>query len=119
MAYIERVIRTLVCRLTALLLTGLVASGGGTAPLFDALSHGSDLDYAGIPHFEATNATDSHRDFCSLGSGLPLAAHLAPFRLSIPIGTLAFRETPNHPRAPRTADLNLLPQPRAPPSVSV
>ena len=110
--------RDLLARLTALVLTTLILNGGGGMPVVDALTHGSGADYAGIPHYEATSSSDNHRDFCSLGAGLPLAAHLSPFHLDVPVGVISFPEAAAHPSPPRSADLRLLPQPRAPPSLA-
>jgi hypothetical protein len=112
------VIGNLLGRLTGLLLAALFLSGGGSMPLVDALSHGSGPDLTGTPHFEASSATQTHRDFCSLGSSVPLVAHLAPFHLAIAVGVISFPQAAHRASAPRSADLGLLPQPRAPPTLS-
>jgi hypothetical protein len=111
-------IPALVSRLSALLLIGVFLSGGGSMPVVDAISHGSGPGIAGVPHFEANSPTDSHRDFCSLGASIPLAAHLSPFHADIVIGLMSFPEAAHRWSTPRSADLGLLPQPRAPPSLS-
>lgn len=104
-------------RLTAFVLGALILSGGGGVPVFDALSHGFESGYA-VPHFESASASDGHRDFCSLGASLPLSPRLSALQLGISVGVVSFPDMALHATAPRSADLSLLPQPRAPPSLS-
>ncbi|MGH7631050.1 MAG: hypothetical protein ACREOF_17030 [Gemmatimonadales bacterium] len=108
----------LLSRLNALVLVALTLSGGGGLPLVDALSHAAGLGYAAAPHFETAGGAESHRDFCSLGASLPLSTRLSALHLGIAVGAVSFPDAALHATAPRSADLGLLPQPRAPPSLS-
>jgi hypothetical protein len=104
-------------RLNALVLVALILSGGGGVPVLDAVSHGFGSGYA-VPHFESASASESHRDYCSLGASLPLSAHLSALHLGISVGMVSFPDVALHATAPRSADLSLLPQPRAPPGLA-
>lgn len=117
-AYIQTVMRTLLSRLNALLLVALMLCGGGSMPLLDAISHGDGSGSASGPHFETASAALSHRDFCSLGASLPFSTHRPALDFDIALGVVAFPDVGLHAAAPRSADRDLLPQPRAPPSLS-
>ncbi len=107
----------LLSRLNALVLVAMILSGGGSLPVVDALSHLSGQGYSGTPHFEAASASDSHRDFCSLGTSLPFSTHLSAPHPGISVAVVYFPDGALHATAPRSADLGLLPQPRAPPAL--
>ncbi|MGH7518768.1 MAG: hypothetical protein ACREOC_15085 [Gemmatimonadales bacterium] len=107
----------LLSRLNALVLVALILSGGGGIPVLDALSHGFGSGYT-APHVEPAGPSDSHRDFCSLGASLPLSPHLSTLHLSIAAGVVSFPARAFYAPVPRSTDLGLLPQPRAPPSFS-
>jgi hypothetical protein len=105
-------------RLNALLLIALMLCGGGGLPVVDALTHGYGSAAATGPHFETASAAEGHRDFCSLGAGLPLSPQLSTLYLDIAFGVVAFPGMSRPASAPRFAAPGLLPQPRAPPILS-
>lgn len=102
-------------RLNALLLVALMLCGGGGLPVVDALAHGDGPGATTGPHFETASAAEGHRDFCSLGAGLPLSPQLLALNLDIAFAAVAFPEVIRSAGTPRSARPGLLPQPRAPP----
>jgi hypothetical protein len=103
-------------RLPALLLIGIFLSGGGGMPVLDAVSHGAGRDAAAGPHFETSTDAQSHRDFCSLGARLSLSPQIELSELGLACGVVAFADPALRAGQLRSADLGLLPQPRAPPA---
>lgn len=118
-AYIQTVTRSWLLRSKAAVLVAVILSGGGGMPILDvALSHGLASAYAAQPHFEPSGTTCSHGEICRLGSKLPFSANTPALDLDISVAVLYFPKVALPVTAPRSTDLGLLPQPRAPPSLS-
>jgi hypothetical protein len=105
-------------RLKALVLAVLLLSGGGGMPLLDvALFHASGASFSAHPHFESSTVPDGHGDSCRQGAALPYAPGTVRFDPSVRVVTITFCARLGDPEAaPATADLSLLPPPRAPPA---
>jgi hypothetical protein len=109
---------TWLVRLKAVALASLLLSGGGGMPLLDvALFHARPTSYSSHPHFEAADTADGHGDYCRQGTALPHAPGAERFDPGIRVIGITFRAYLGAPdSAPRSADLSLLPRPRAPPA---
>jgi hypothetical protein len=105
-------------RLKAGALAILLLSGGGGMPLLDlALFHASGASFSSHPHFESSSVPDGHGDFCRQGAVLPYAPGAVRFDPSVRVVAVTFCARLGDPdAAPATADLSLLPRPRAPPA---
>jgi len=105
-------------RLKAGVLAVLLLSGGGGMPLLDlALFHASASSHCSNPHFESANGVDGHGDYCKQGTALPHApgaVRLDPAVRAVATTVLARHGAPDS--ALPSADLGLLPRPRAPPA---
>src|SRR5215210_7712679 len=101
------------------LLAVVMLSGGGALPVLDVLLyHGRAATHFGSPHFETSSTAHSHGDGCRLGSIPPYSPEAAPLDLGLEVVAVCFRANAALPAtAPRLNELNLLPQPRAPPSL--
>jgi hypothetical protein len=110
--------RTWLVRLKAVALASLLLSGGGGMPLLDvALFHARPTSYSFHPHFEAADASDGHGDYCRQGTAVPPAPETVGFEPAIRVTGITYHARLGAPDSVLpSADLRLLPRPRAPPS---
>ncbi len=103
--------------LKAAALVAVIASGGGGMPVLDVvLYHGLAPSRSTQPHFEPAGA-HCHGELCRLDSRFPYSTQAVSPGPGIPIVTAPFRELALLPSVPHPANLELLPHPRAPPSL--
>jgi hypothetical protein len=101
----------------AIVLAAVILSGGGGMPLLDViLYHGLAPSRSSQPHVEPAGA-DCHGEQCRLDARFPSSTQAEPLDLRIQLVTAPSRELAPALRAPRAADLELLPHPRAPPGL--
>ena len=101
----------------AAVLAAVIASGGGGLPVLDlALYHGLAPSRPTQPHFEPSGA-HCHGELCRLDSRFPSSTRAESLDLGIRLVTTSFREPALLSLAPRPANLELLPHPRAPPAL--
>ena len=102
----------------ATVLAAVILSGGGGMPLLDVLLyHGLAPARSSQPHFEPSG-THCHAELCKLDSGSPYSTQAESLDLRIRLVSTSFHELALVPLAPRPADAELLPLPRAPPGLS-
>jgi hypothetical protein len=110
--------RNWLLRLKVVVLAALLVSGGGGMPVLDiALFHLGVPGYSRTTHVEASGSPHSHLDQCRLGTGLSYTP--VPERLDVvtPVVGLGFCEPLQALDSPLpSANVGLLPQPRAPPA---
>jgi hypothetical protein len=100
----------------ATVLAAVILSGGGGMPLLDViLYHGLAPERSTESHFEPSGA---HCELCRLDSRFPYSTQAESLDFRIRVVTTSFRELTLAPLAPRPANLELLPHPRAPPRLS-
>ncbi len=118
--YTYQMPRSWLVRFKALLLVAILLSGGGGMPLLDvALFHGFAPTHLSSPHFEASDSPHTQGELCRLRLALPHAPEAVRLEFTRPLSNVAFRASPKPPDlSPPSADLRLLPQPRAPPRLS-
>jgi len=103
--------------LKANVLAAVVLSGGGGLPLLDVvLYHGLAPARFSEPHFEPTGA-HCHGDLCRLDSRFPHSPQAESLDLRIRLVSTSFQGLVLAAVAPRAADPELLPLPRAPPGL--
>ena len=101
----------------ATVLAAVILSGGGGMPLLDViLYHGLAPSRSSQPHVEPAGA-DCHGDHCRLDARLPSSTQAESLDLRIPLVTAPFGDLALLAQAPRAANLELLPHPRAPPGL--
>lgn len=87
-------------------------------PLLDViLYHGLAPERSTGSHFEPSGA-HCHTELCRLDSKFPYSTQAESLDLRIRVVTASFRELALAPLAPRPANPELLPHPRAPPRLS-
>jgi len=103
----------------SVLLAAIILSGGGGLPVLDVLLyHVQAPTHLAYPHFETSDAPHSHGDVCRLGSIPPYSPQPAPLDLGVTSVAVYLRsDVALSATAPRSIDLDLLPQPRAPPDL--
>ena len=102
----------------ATILAALILSGGGGMPLLDViLYHGLAPERSTESHFEPSGA-HCHTELCRLDSKFPYSTQAESLDLRIRVVPASFRELALAPLAPRPANPELLPHPRAPPRLS-
>lgn len=116
--YIDSVPRNWLPRLKFLVLAALLVSGGGGMPVLDVvLFHMGSPGHWGAVHVEASGSPHAHKDQCRLGTALSHTP--VPERLDVvtPVVGLRYCEPLLALDSPLpSANLGLLPQPRAPPA---
>jgi hypothetical protein len=101
----------------AAVLAAAILGGGGGMPLLDVvLYHGLAPARSSQPHFEPSGA-HCHAELCRLDFKAPYSTQAESLDLRVQAMTTPFRELAFAPRAPRPADPELLPHPRAPPGL--
>ena len=112
-------LRTWLLRSKAALVFGITLSGGGGLPVLDVLLyHARSPTHLDRPHFEVSGLPHSHGDVCRLGSIAPYSPDAAQVEAGLPIVSVCVRGPAGLPATvPRSNELNLLPQPRAPPAL--
>jgi hypothetical protein len=99
-------------------LAAVILGGGGGMPVLDViLYHGLAPSRSSEPHFEPSGA-HCHGELCKLDSRFPYSTQAESLDLRIPLVTTPFRELALAPLAPRPANPELLPRPRAPPGLT-
>src|SRR5215213_5973185 len=106
--------RSWLLRLKGAVLIAVMLSGGGALPVLDALLYHRGA-HLGRPHFETAGVPHSHGDICRLGLSAPYSPRASLLNVCRPIVAACFRADATLPATrPRSNDLPLLPQPRAP-----
>jgi hypothetical protein len=101
----------------ATVLAAVILSGGGGMPLLDViLYHGLAPTRSSQPHVEPAGC-DCHGEHCKLDARFPSSSQAESLDLRIQLVTTPFREPAHAALAPRPANPELLPQPRAPPGL--
>jgi hypothetical protein len=101
----------------ATVLAVVILSGGGGMPLLDViLYHGLAPSRSSQPHVEPAGA-DCHGEHCRLDARFPSSTQAESLDLRIQLVTTPFREPAPAAPAPRAANPELLPHPRAPPGL--
>ncbi len=118
--YIARMARRWLQSVKAALLATLILCGGGGLPLLDVvLYHGLAATHSVDQHFESSGTRHGHGEYCKAGSQLPHSPQAAPLELDRSVDTASSCEAGLPITSPRSANLSLLPRPRAPPSLLV
>jgi hypothetical protein len=103
--------------LKSAVLAAVVLSGGGGLPLLDViLYHGLGPSRSAQPHYEPSGV-HCHGELCKLDSRFPSSTEAESLDLRIRLVTTPFLELRLAAPAPRPANLELLPHPRAPPAL--
>lgn len=121
MGYIGCMCRSWLVRTQALLFATLLLAGGGGLPVLDAaFFHEYAPTHPTSPHLEASNGPHSHGELCRLSLALSNASPAVAPPGAISTSDFSYRALPRRSALePLSAALHCIPQPRAPPTLSV
>ena len=113
--------RSWLARTQALLFAALLLAGGGGLPVLDAaFFHEYAPTHPTSPHLEASNGPHSHGELCRISLALSNAPPAVGPDAAIITSDFSYRALPRRSGlGPVSAALHCIPQPRAPPTISV